>query len=444
MVTEEKKKAINRLAVTRDFRALVDKMYLDGIEAYRAGTPTAWAMVNWWQGESILKAMGVVIVYPENFGAACAADGAAEAYLERCEAEGFPSHLCGYGRNSLGYTATMMELGEIPAGAPLGGMDKPLLLLGSGAFCDARYKWFQALGKYMDVPVWVLEFPTPGVKESALEGVYEYTIKFIVKELREFVAFAERLLGKKLDWDKLSEVVDNVEQVIQVWHEANELRKAVPGPMHSRDFWTCMVPCYYMAGEKESLEVYRKLYDEVKQRVDSGIGAIADEKYRMLFADLPPWHSLKFFDPLAEMGWNFVIESILYHPPLPLDLSGVSDPLERIARYTYQVLAGRYHGALKAGEETSAQVYPYLEWARDYKCDGALLHPLLSCRTASFYLMHARERLMESLKVPSLVVEGDIVDLKVFDQAQALNQAEAFNETMEHYKKVRKEEGLEW
>ena len=443
MATEEKKKAINRLAVVREFRALVDKMYEDGIEASRAGAPTAWAMVNWWQGDPILKAMDVVAVYPENYGAACAADGAAEDYLERCEAEGFPSHLCGYARNTLGYTTKMIQLGEIPAEAPLGGMTKPVVLLSSGAFCDARYKWFQALGRYMDVPVWVLEFPTPGVKESAMEGVYEYTIKFMVKELREFVSFLERRLGKKMDWDKLSEVVDNMEQVLLLWHEANELRKAVPCPMHSRDFWTCMVPCYYMSGEKESLEAYRKLYDEVKQRVDGKIGAVADEKYRLFFAELPPWHSLRFFDTLAERGWNFVIESLLYHAPLPLDLEGVSDPLERIARYAHQTIAGRFPSALRAGD-ASWLVNGYLEWVRDYKCDGAMLHPLISCRTATFDLMHARDRLMERLKVPSLVVQGDIVDLRVFDQAQALNEAEAFVETMEHYRRVRKEEGLGW
>ena len=51
---------------------------------------------------------------------------------------------------------------------------------------------------------------------------------------------------------------------------------------------------------------------------------------------------------------------------------------------------------------------------------------------------------MKKLKVPSLVAEGDIVDLKLFDPADALRKAEAFEETMEHYRKVRKEEGLNW
>ena len=51
---------------------------------------------------------------------------------------------------------------------------------------------------------------------------------------------------------------------------------------------------------------------------------------------------------------------------------------------------------------------------------------------------------MKRLKVPSLVVEGDLVDLKLFDPADALRRAEAFEETMEHYRKVRREEGFDW
>jgi len=58
--------------------------------------------------------------------------------------------------------------------------------------------------------------------------------------------------------------------------------------------------------------------------------------------------------------------------------------------------------------------------------------------------MVVQDRLMKKLKVPSLVLEGDIVDLKLFNPDDALRKAETFEESMEHYRKVRKEEGLEW
>jgi hypothetical protein len=58
--------------------------------------------------------------------------------------------------------------------------------------------------------------------------------------------------------------------------------------------------------------------------------------------------------------------------------------------------------------------------------------------------MYVQDMLMRRLKVPSLVLEGDIVDLKLFDHAEALRKAEPFEESMEHYREVRKKEGFDW
>ena len=445
MVEEKKEKAINRLETVYPLRALINETYTKSVEAAKRGKPTAWCMVNWWLGDPILKAMDVEIVYPENYGAVCAAFGAAPPYLERSSAEGFPTHMCGYARNCLGYTARMADLGEIPPEAPLGGMPKPMLLLSSGAICDARYKWFQALGRYLDAPVWTLEFPHPGIKESLIEGSYEHAINFMVEELKEFVAFIEHLLDKKMDYDKLEEIIKDIIEMNRIWHEINELRKARPCPMHSRDFWTGMNASLYPSGNlKVPIDLYRKMYDEVVYRVNNKIGAIPEEKYRLAFAELPPWHSLGFFDRLAEKGWNFVIESWAYHPPKPIDLSKVSDPLERIAKYSYQWLTGYYAGAAIAKEAFGYMAYPYLEFARDYQIDGAFFHFLLTCRAASTHLILAQNQLMEKLKIPSQLVEGDIVDLKLFDPADALRKAEIFEEAMSHYQMVRREEGLKW
>jgi len=402
-------------------------------------------MVNWWEADPILKAMDIEIVYPENYGAVCAAFGAAPAYLDRSDSDGFPTHMCGYARNCIGYAARMKDLGEIPPEAPMGGMAKPILLLSSGSLCDARYKWFQALGRYLDAPVWTVEIPHPGVEESFREGAYESAINFMVKELGEFVTFLERLLAKKMDWDKLAEITDDIIKINRLWYEINELRKARPCPMHSRDFWSCMNASLYPAGDpKESLKLYQDMYQEVKDRVENKIGAVAEEKYRLAFAELPPWHDLKIFDELAERGWNFVIESWAYHPPKPIDTSQVSNPLERIAKETYQWFTGSFKGALKAKEYMGYFAYPYLEYARDYQCDGALLHPLLTCRTATNHLMLVQDRLLNKLKIPSLVAEGDIVDLKLFDHADTMRKAETLEEMMDHYRGVRREEGLEW
>jgi hypothetical protein len=58
--------------------------------------------------------------------------------------------------------------------------------------------------------------------------------------------------------------------------------------------------------------------------------------------------------------------------------------------------------------------------------------------------MHTRNVLEEKLKVPGVLVDGDIIDMRVFNEEEAFSKVEAFVETMDHYRELRKEEGLGW
>lgn len=424
------------------------KMLVSTRTAVEEGRPVAWSMVDWWLGVTICRAMGLEMVYPENYGAFCAASRTAEPYLEYSEMDGFPATLCGYARVCFGYTRRLKENNfVIPPDAPAGGMPKPLFLLGSGAACDARFKWFQALGRYLGVPVWMLEFPQTGVREYFLDDNLKNNIGFMVAELKEFIAFLERLLGKKMDWDKLEELLAIRFQTHRLAYEVDELRKATPCPMTCTDFWAIMVAHLYLGEDREALAFYRKVYDEVKQKVENKIGAVPNEKYRMLFSELPPWHTLGFFDELAEKhGIVFAYESWSYHVPPPLpeeDIQDASDPLELIARYSYH----KFHHAADFARQHDVDPImlnaPYLQYAREYKADGMLCHPLMSCRPATYTLMHVRNLLLEKLKVPSVVVEGDIVDLRVFNREEAHAKIDAFIETMDYHRELRKKEGLD-
>jgi benzoyl-CoA reductase subunit B len=454
---QTKTRPLNRLQAIYALRAEVDKMYQAGSEAKAKGRPVAWVMLENW-ANPILSAMGVITVYPENYSSLCASQSLAGPFLERSDVEGYPSHLCGYARACVGYSARMVELeGKIPPEAPSGGMPKPDLLVGSGRVCDARFKWFQSLGRYFDAPVWILEAPEPSARESLVEGNYENNVKFLVNELKQFVSFLEKLLNKKMDWSKLEFTGNGTYEINRLRWEMNKLREAIPGPMHTRDFWTVMSAALYRGAANPTavIEGHQKMYDEIKHRVEHRISAInRPEKYRLAFEGLPPWHSLGFLDELAERGWNFVCED-RYSPSLPIkiDLTKYSDPMERYVRSHYQSLAdtimeefGHEEGP-KVIEETRREGTARrlrLKYIRDHKCDGVLLHVLLSCRATTTGLSLFQDQLMDTYKVPSLAIEGDIIDTSLFNPIEAMRKAEAFEETMEHYKKVRKEIGLEW
>jgi len=443
------KKSAKTLETAREAGYFGKKMLTSALKASEEGTPIGWSMATWWESDLIAKAMGMELVFPENYGAFCAAIRRAEPHLEISAAEGFPNTLCGYARNCIGYAKLLADNNfKVPEDAPGGGLPKPKLLIGSGAACDARYKWFQVLGRYMDVPVWTMELPQTGVSEYYMPGNKEKNLKFIIAELKEFVAFMEKLLGKKMDYDKLSAMVDQTFKTLRLAYEVDCLRKAVPSPMVSQDFWSIMIPHFYLPDDPESYEFYQKVYDEVKHKVDNKIGAIPNEKYRMMFSELPPWHSLGFFDDLAEQfGIAMVIESWNYHAIQPIpqeELEGITDPLELIARLSYHKYM-EYHGtAIKYDSSPGFFNAAFLQWAEDYRADGLFAHPLMSCRPATYTLLHTKNSLEEKLKVPSVVVDGDIIDLRVFNVEEALSKVEAFVETMDHYRELRKKAGMAW
>ena len=68
----------------------------------------------------------------------------------------------------------------------------------------------------------------------------------------------------------------------------------------------------------------------------------------------------------------------------------------------------------------------------------------MSCRPATYTLMHTRNMLEEKLKVPGVVVTGDIVNLRVFNPDEAMSKIEAFVEIMDHYRDLRKQAGMAW
>ena len=447
MTTDKKpEKIINRLDSRNIVRPLVNKLYGEGLKAAAEGRPVAWSMVNWWEGDVVMRAMGVTPVYPENYGTVCASAGIAQKYMALSDAEGFPSHLCGYSRNCLGYAAEMTRLGKIPPDAPMGGMPKPDFLLASGLLCDTRFKWFQSLRPYFHIPMWTIDSPNYDLTEDINDDIHADNIRYKVSELEKFIAFLEDLTGNRMDYDLLAQYVDTQEKVFQLWWEINEMRKKKPCPMHSRDFWTLMVPNYYMTTDPETLVLYQQVYDEVKDRVENGMSAVTPEKYRLMFNELPPWHSLGFFEKLAQRGWNFVIESQGYHPPEPLMIETGDSVLERLTRWTYWFTVGHFIKAIKKKYPLCADysVQGYYNWAMEYQIDGYVAHPLISCRTGTFWLPHTMNVLQDMLDIPGFVMEGDIIDFSVFNPEEVLKNAPAFEESMEHYRNVRRQNGLDW
>lgn len=281
--TRQKTTAIKSTEAAKKVRGIVKSLYRRAKEAKEQDRLVSYCMVGS-QYDEILRAMDIEPVWTENFGGLCAAKRAAEPYLEKAEAEGFSQLICGYARTGIGFDILRKELGQMPPDAPDGGMPEPDLLLGSSMACDVRFKWYQSLASYLDIPIYNIDVLFPPI-DANLMAVRDYYIQYQAEQFKGLIAFLEKHSRERLDYDRLWETIKLSDKANLLWWEAYELRKAIPCPMPGEDAFTVFVPGRYLSGEKESLDFYQELYQELKCRVHNKIGVIPNERYRLLWGE---------------------------------------------------------------------------------------------------------------------------------------------------------------
>ncbi|MHB1421314.1 MAG: 2-hydroxyacyl-CoA dehydratase subunit D, partial [Bacillota bacterium] len=266
-------------------------------------------------------------------------------------------------------------------------------------------------------------------------------VQFNLAQLQELVAFLEKITGKKMDYDRLAEAIEAQEKAVQLYYEITLLRKASPCPVASEDMLAAMVPNMYAVDQAETIGYYTALRDEVKERVEKGIGVIPDEKFRLYWSGIPMWNTMGIFNYFESQGAVFVIEDYAPQEPIKVDLEGVH-PLEALARLEYWRMGGYGSSGgevrrrrLERGDIPDchqAWAERVIEWAIDYKLDGQVRHLTLGCRAAgSGQPTHVKNVLEKHLGLPSLFLESDQIDIRSYSEAQIRAKVDAFLETLE-------------
>ena len=441
-MTEEKKPAERQKRRTATEAAssigpMVKAMIGDVLKAKEEGKPIAYTFICSGYDE-IVRAMDIVPHWVENFAGICGAKRDAKRFLERAEGENLSRSLCTYALCGLGFDAWREELGAMPPDPPWGGQVKPDMMLGSGQIlCDPRNKWFQACQVYMpDVPVYDLGLPWPAFESDYdYHEVQGYYVKYIVEQLKGLVAFLEKQAGHKMNWDRLSELINLSDRTWNMVWEAYELRRAVPTPMGTGDAMNTMVPMNFMMGTQAAYDFFKGLYDELQQKIAKKEGAVPDEKYRLLWGGgLPAWFALTDFNYFESKGAVFPAETTyrmveaLYN--FDMDLSKITDPLEHIA-WRWIKYWTFWHDKARKRPGSSPDVERLIQYIEDYKIDGVVMHEAFSCRTWHVGLVWQLNQLKKIYReIPTLILESDIIDISSYNEADTRARIDAFIDTL--------------
>ena len=297
----------------------------------------------------------------------------------------------------------------------LGAIPRPDVILWSNMVCDNTAKSGELLMEIAHCPGFFIDHP---FKDSPEEK------KYLVGELEDMVHFLEEQSGRRMDWDRLPEIVARMDAQIQLIREINELRKNVPSPFQSRGFLELVTVDYLFPGQPDATEYLKTLRQELTDMVNEGKGAVPDERFRLMSLFIPPMYLIGFLERISqEFGAVGVIEPFFtYWGEGTLE---PSRPLESIAQKSYMLPEMRMYGPLD-----DRALNAITDCAERYRVDGAIYYADVGCRHSCATIKLFKDKLND-VDVPVLTLDCDVVDPTVTPEEEIREKLERFFELLE-------------
>jgi len=357
-----------------------------------------------------LFAMDIIPIYPENYAAMCAANHQSVELMEAAEQAGFSQDICAYARTDFG--------ADITQGGPAGGLPPPHFLVCSTNICKTVIKWYEVVARKYDVPLFIVD--TPFLHEGLNKDLIDYT----VRQLKDLEGFLSEFTGCPFDRERFYEVLSLSQEAAEQWKKMLYLGKTVPSPFNSLDSFIHLGPIVTLRGTKECVDYYRLLYEEVAERAEKKIGSIPEERYRVLWDNLPVWFKMRRLEKFFEEKKCTLVVTTYAN-----SWGGLGDYEAGGERDPYELLAASYLNVyINWGFEERIK---YLAQLMDeFSLTGFIMHSNRSCKPYSLGMYRLQEELSKLTNRPGVVIEADQNDPRVYSDAQVETRLEAFIESM--------------
>ncbi len=366
----------------------------------------------------LVRAFGLVPVFPEVNALQIAVKKQALPFIQKAEELGYSIDNCAYVKADIGcyLSGRKTPFGEVP---------RPSLILCNYVGCNVYLQWFEHLAEYDPAPVFNLDIPFSRLQgdEPAPEDV-----SYVVDQLGELSSLCERLTGKALDEARLRRVVELSAETGELWSRIKALTQRRPSPFDAYfDSVTLMAPLYCLRGTEECRDFFRLALAELEEKAEAGLGPLPEERFRIVVEGPPPWPYLRTFRDLFS-HWGAVAVASTYSTVGGLWEFGFRHdpgrPMESIARHMLQ-----WNLTNRNFLQRYDQIRRYVE---EWQADALVIHSVKSCRLFSAGQGDMREYFSRELGVPTLLVESDLQDPRYFSEAQMKNRVDAFFESLAH------------
>ena len=241
------------------------------------------------------------------------------------------------GLSRYGALALAVLLDEDNPDKPWGGLPKPALVVTGAADRAADVLAGYSGAKRVALEMPALHRPVLNWWEMSRwqwEDLDEtYRIDVMVEQFKELVVAAEEIAGKKLDLDRLRDIVDRVNQQEEYFDEVRTIiATAEKLPARLGEVMGQTMGIQWHRGTEWALNQARAFRDEVKMRADNQMWVCPNEQYRLMYVGAGLWQNLEFFTQFEEQyGAVFVRSNYLSIASDGYLRYGTRDPLRCLA-----------------------------------------------------------------------------------------------------------------
>jgi hypothetical protein len=316
-----------------------------------------------------------------------------------------PEYLCSLNK----YMVAALLAGIVPA---------PDLIVHASQPCDSGQGTYPSIATYLGVPMFSFDIPY---------WDDERTYDYLADQVASLVEFLEKTTGRKLDYDRLRQVMEYSNQAQAYINAIYELRKAIPCPIGGRLSQYMSQAWRELMGNPGLVDYYRGIYEAAKDKVDKGQGYLPQEKIRLgyiylqhgIYGDLVDWMG-------DEHGANVVID---YMTPRNINLfEDLSSP-----RQIFKALA-RKLAAMPMGWQSRGPANYFIDGTvnvcRDFKVDAGIFAGHVGCKQTWAMAALVRDRLYDELAIPVLMFDIDLWDPRVVTKEEVREKLDTFLTTM--------------
>jgi benzoyl-CoA reductase/2-hydroxyglutaryl-CoA dehydratase subunit BcrC/BadD/HgdB len=362
----------------------------------------------------LLRAMGFAVHFPENHAAMLGATRMSTDLIPEANAIGYSPEICSYLTADIGSYIT----GKTPLTKAFEGIKsvpRPDVLVYNTNQCRDVQDWFAWYSRELGVPMIGVTSP------KNLNEVTDAHIDDVSRQIEALVPLLEEISGARLDMARLRATVALSRECTELWKKVLETARTRPGPLTFFDGTIHMGPAVVLRGTQQAVDYYRILLEELEQRIRDGVGAVENEAIRIYWDGMPVWGRIRQHSELFSSLRANVLAST-YCSSWIFPAFDAQDPFRSMAKAYLELFIVR--------SDQYKETY-ITQMLKDFAVDGIIYHDAKTCPCNSNSRYGMPQRLERATGIPSLVISGDLNDLRCVSDEQTKTNIEAFIEQIE-------------